>query len=197
MIELKAVANAEELVKKTLSNKAAEIETLQGLLEKDAVEIVKGKEAMDEATNSGDIKAYQKAKAARQNAADAKEMHEARLEILQRKALISKADYEETVASIYTEVTALEDEVKHKLAELSNKMNKEAIKLEEATKRANVVLNHLQADVYRNQDRSRGKDGSILTLPTETKAIDKWSTIHWGQRGVSAQQYKEYTGNKA
>lgn len=198
MNELTAVLEVEALVKKTLESAVAETEKLHKLLADEAADIKKANDEMDAATAKGDLKAYQKAKAARQNAADAKEMHETRLETLKGKALISKAEYEQAIASIYTEITALEDTVKQKLAELSNQMNQEALKLEKATKKANSVLQRLQAEVYRNQDRRRNrKDGNIMYLPMETKAIDKWSTIHWGKKGVEAPQYKEYTGNKA
>lgn len=197
MKELSAVIRAEELVTNTLANKEAETDRLHELLEREDAEIAKANKAMEEATAEGDVKAYQKAKAFRQDVSDAKEMHEARLDTLEYRALIPKAEYEKTVSDIYAEVTALEDGVKQKLADLSNKMNDEALKLEEAVDRANSVLSRLQVDIYRNEDRRKGKDGSTLVLPHETKQINKWETIHWGQRGVSSDQYMKYTGKKA
>lgn len=197
MEELNAVQAAEKLVDEILTKAKEERYKIDALLEKEAKDIAKHTAEMETATDSGDLKAYQKAKANRQNATDAKEMHEARLSTLGSKALISKADYEQTVANVYTEIAALEDEVKQKLAELSNQMNQEANKLEDAAERANAVLYRLQEEVYRNADRTRNNKGIMLRLPNENKKLDKWETIFWGRKGVSSEQYKNYVGKKA
>lgn len=191
MKKLKAVFEVENLVNKTLANAAAETKKLEASLKQERAEIDKANGEMDAATAAGDLKAYQAAKAARRNAADAKEMHEARLEILNGKALISKEQYEGAVNSIFAEIDALEEEVKQALTDYSIKMDQEAGKLQEAMESANKILIRLQSEVYRDQDRRRGPSGEIVRLPIETKQVDKWGTIHWGRRAL---QFKERTG---
>lgn len=196
MKKLKATSEVESFVNKTLADAAAELETINNLLVKEKNDIAEANEAMYAATSAGDLDAYQAAKNARRNAADAKEMHEARLAILNGKALITKIQYDDAVHSIYAEIAAIESEVKKNLADYSFKMNQEAERLKEAAGYANKVLGRLQNDVYRNQDRRRSNDGSVMHLQIETKQVNVWETINWGKKGVEAGQYKDYTKSK-
>lgn len=196
MTTLKAVNAVEKTVKKILSDRVTETADLTEQVKKEAAAIAKFSEAMEAATTAGDVKAYQRAKADRRDAADAKEMYEARLNALNNKPLISKADYEKAVADIYAEIAALEDQKKQQLAKLSDQMETEALELQEATEKANAVLRRLQKEVYRDADRSRNAKGDIMTLSHEDKAVNKWATISWGKVGVTSHQYAEYTGRK-
>ena len=197
MINLKAVKAAESTVKKILSDRVTEIADLTEQIEQEAAAIAKANEAMEAATTAGNVKAYQNAKADRRDAADAKEMHEARLEALNNKPLISKIDYERAVADIYTEIAALDDQKKQRIAKLSEEMEAEALELQEAINKANEVLHRLQHEVYRDADRSRSqKTGELVNISHEEKKVDKFNTVIWGKAGVTHYQYEAYTGRK-
>ena len=196
MTTLKAVNAVESTVKKILSDRVTETADLAEQVEKETASIAAANKAMEAATTAGDVKAYQKAKADRRDAADAKEMHESRLEALNNKPLISKADYEKAVADIYAEIAALDDQKRQRLAKLSDEMEAEALDLQEAINKANEVLHRLQHEVYRDADRSRNAKGEIMILVHEEKKVEKWNTVNWGKAGVTHYQYTEYTGRK-
>ena len=151
---------------------------------------------MAEATNSGDLKAYQEAKGKRRDSEDSKEMHETRLDFLNNKALITKEEYEKSCAEIFSEIADLELESKKKLAKLSEQMEAVSLDLKTATSRANEVLHIFQHDVYRDADRSHNYKGEVRELASETKSINKSDTINWGMAGVKNQQYELITGRK-
>lgn len=196
MATLKTVTTVENMVNKILSDRAAETEELVEQVKRDAVAIADANKAMDAATIVGDVKAYQKAKAERRDASDAKEMHDARLDALNKKPLISKADYEKAVGDIYSEIAALEDKTKQNIAKLSESMESLTLDLQEAINQANKVLHTLQHDVYRDADRKVNSRGERMFLPHEDKKIEKWDTINWGKAGVMHLQYLKYTGRK-
>lgn len=196
MATLKAVTTVENLVNKILSDRMTETAALTEKVKQEVTAIAAANEAVAAAMVAGDVKAYQKAKAERRNAEDAKEMHDARLEALTSKPLISKADYEKAVADIYGEIAALDDQKKQRLAKLSEEMEAEALDLQAATTKANEVLYRLQSEIYKNADRSRTKEGRMLMMSQEDKKVDRWPTINWGKAGVTHYQYAGYTGRK-
>ena len=198
MMHLKNVEATEELIQGILSSRAAELDQLTQLIAIENDSITAANKAMESATATGDLKAYQKAKADRQNALDAKEMHESRLEALNNKPLISKLDYEKAISDIFAEIAAADDQTKQQLCKLSDEMNSAALELETAINRANKALQRLQHDIYRDADKTRNiKTGEILPITHETKAIRNFSTVSWGKTGVQTAQYTGYTGRKA
>ena len=195
MKTLKAVSEAENTVKRILSAREAETADLEEQVKYAAAAIDKANADMEAATEAGDVIAYQKAKADRRDAADAKEMYENRLNALNDKNLISKGDYEKTVADIYAELAALDDQTKQRLAKLSEQMEAAALELQEAQAYANKVLYRLQHELYRDADRSL-VNGKMLQMISEDKKVDKGGTILWGKAGVTHYQYKQYTGRE-
>ncbi len=193
---LQAVTKAEEMAKKILSDRTKETAELEAKVKQEAIAIEEANKAMEVATIAGNVKAYQKAKADRRDAADAKEMHDARLNALNHKPLISKADYEKAVAEIYAEIAGIDDKAKQNLTKLSEQMEAEILELQEDIKKANEVLHLLQHNVYRDADRKTDAQGEPLFLPHEDKKIEKWETINWGKAGVMHPQYTRYTGRK-
>lgn len=194
MKELKAISDIEAMAKDLLEKKSEELKILADEIDKEAAAIERAKEAMEAATIAGDVKAYQQAKAARRDAEDAKEMHEARINALNNDPLISQSDYEKAVANIYAEVAAFDDQTKQQLAKLSDQMEQAADRLKQATEHANTVLRMLQSDVYRDADRSRDKNGNMLKIVHESKSVSTWETVSWGKAGVTHYKYGEYTG---
>lgn len=182
------------MAKTVLTNRENEVAELKALLDKDAAAIAAANEAMDAATNGGDLKAYQTAKRERQDASDALEMHTARLSALEKKPLISKADYDQAISSVYSEIEQLDTKAKQDLAQLSEQMEKIVTDLQDAISEANRVLQVLQHDVYRDADRRLNNKGDIIMTPSEDKRINKADTISWGRAGVLHSQYARFTG---
>lgn len=196
MGELKAVKAAESKAKEILAKRAEELKVLAEQIDREAAAIARAKEEMQAATIAGDLKAYQQAKAARRDAEDAKEMHEARIHGLNDQPLISKGEYDKAVADIYAELAATDDKAKQQLAAYSDKMEAVAEELRQDMEKANAVLHLLQANVYKDADRTKDRNGHIIRVPHEDKTIDKWTTISWGKAGVTHYQYGEYTGRR-
>lgn len=192
-----AVKNTAARIEQILKDRATETADREAKVEEAKAAAAAAEKRMEEATTAGDTKAYQKAKGERRDARDAIEMHEKRLEALNEKPLISKADYEKTVADIYAEIAAKDDQIKAKLCKLSDEMEAAALELTDDMNEANDVLRRLQRDIYRNEDRTKGKDGKPVTyMAHEDKKVDKWATVTWGKAGVTHYQYELYTGRK-
>lgn len=197
MMHLKAVEAAEELTDQILSNRDTELKQLGEFIAAEKDSIAAANAAMATATAAGDLPGYQKAKADRQNAADAVEMHESRLEALNTRPLIDREQYDRAVAAIYAEIAAADDQTKQQLTKLSDTMYSAALDLQTAINRANHALHRLQSDLYRDADKSKSpKTGEPLGLAHEEKAIRNFSTVLWGKVGVRAGQYESYCGRK-
>ncbi len=198
MTHLKAVETTEELITKILSDRAAELKTLDELIATEKKSLSSSDRALEKATEVGDLQAFQKAKGTRRNILDALEMHESRLEALTTRPLISSEEYERLVSSIFAEIAQVDDQTKQELCKLSDAMNASALELQDAINRANHALQRLQHEIYKDSDKSRSnKTGEILPLEFETKAVRNYSTVNWGKCGVQAGAYLEYTGRKA
>lgn len=183
----------EKLTNKMLEERKNEIITLKNNLEDETIAIQAALEAMDKATNESDIIKYREAKAEYSENIDAKEMHEKRLDKLKNKPYISELEYKNYISAIYNEVSAVNDNVKQKLAKLSLEMSEAVSPLSDTIKKANSILRILQHDLYRDADRTVVANGTMLFLDSEDKQIYKPDTIHWGMAGVNDPLYKEYT----
>ena len=199
MFNLKAVTEVDNMTKRILSDMETETADLQDLIAAEGEAIAAANAEMETATAAGDLKAYQKAKRDRQDALDAKEMHQKRLEALEQRPLISKPEYEKAVADIFAEIAAADDQTKAALVKLSDEMNAAALALDDAIIKANAVLQRLQHDIYRDADRTHNpKTGEVaIALTHEEKRYKKHDTVSWGRAGVKAPQYEAYTGRKA
>lgn len=196
MLELIATVAAEKKARETLTARQKEKKNLAVWIEEEKKKIDAINRVIEQATIEGDIKAYQKAKAERADVLDSKEMHERRLTMIDAEPLITKGEYEDAIKAIYAEIAALDDATKQTLAKLSEEMEKAATELQDALNKANDVCHLLQHDIYRDADRTRTHNGTMLQLPNENKHIDKWETVNWGMTAVRHHQYSEYTGRK-
>ena len=178
------------VVAKMLTDRDAEIEALKKQLPEDAAAITAAEEAMQTATDAGDLKKYSQAKAARHDAADAEEMHKNRLNKLEGQPLLTKTEYEKLVADLHGEINDLENLTKGKLYALAAEMKAESEEFEKAVDSANKVLFTLQHDVYRDADRKRNRDGEIIQLVHENKTLDKSGTINWGREAAENSLYR-------
>lgn len=197
MNTLKAVSAVENLVNETLENEKKETATITAQIRQEAATIKEANATMVNAVGTGDTKAYQKAKADCKAASDAKELLEKHLAARKGKPLIAMQDYEKAVSAVFTEIAALDDQTKRRLAELSEQMESEAEALAKAICKADEVLHRLQHDVYRDADRTRNKKtGEVLNIFSEEKKIKNWDTVTWGRESVLQGQYVAYTGKK-
>ena len=186
-----ATKKVEEMVQKILADRIAELEVLKTKLEADEEAINAATDAMNAATVSGDVKAYQAAKAVRRDAEDSREMHETRRGALNESPLISKAAYEEAVQAIFGDVEKQNQAARTKLYELSNEMNAAAQEMRETQSYANRVLSQLQNEVYRGADRSiNDRTGEHNNFRNEDKRVDLQSTIIWGECAAKHYQYR-------
>lgn len=196
MLELIETVKAEQKAREILEGRQREKKKLADWITEEKRKIDAINRILEQATIDGDIKAYQKAKAERADILDSKEMHERRLTMLNNEPLISKGEYEDATKAIYAEIAALDDATKQTLAKLSEEMERTAMELQNSLNKANEVLAFLQHDIYRDADRSRGKNNALLLISSEQKYVDKWETVSWGMSGVKHNKYAEYTGRK-
>ena len=186
-MELKAIKDAEQAVERILQDNAAEAATLKERIELAADDMSKAADDMREASQKADLTAYQKAKAARQNAADVKEMSEARLQEITEAPLISKADYDRAVSAIRAELTEAEGSAKAELIRLSDAMKAVSDGLNAAITKAESIVQAMQRELRRNQDMQvvNGRPiGKPLPIPQSAR-----DTVAWGQAGVNHFQY--------
>ena len=186
----KGIKNAKERIIEILAKREAEEATLQKLIEKDIEAVKVAFEAMADATNANDVEAYREAKAAKMEASDAKEMHENRLETLQEKELITKAEYEQLCGDIFAEVAALDDETKKKIAKLAEEASEIGNILCDAINEANATLKKLQFDIYRCADMPKNSSGE--RIHANVKAVRYWDTYNWSKAGVNNASYNGY-----
>ena len=198
MSEMKAIKEADKLVKKILSDRVAETAFLEEELAKDKAAVAAAEAAIAEAVTSSSLEEYQKAKIARRNALDAKEMHDARMKALKNAPLISAGDYRKTVESILAEVTEMDSAARTRLASLSEEMEDCAMNLREDVETANDVLQRLQHDLYKDADRAKLGGTNQPYNESDRKQIDrsKLDTVDWGLAGVRHYQYGQQTGRR-
>lgn len=181
-----------------LAAREKELTLLDALIKTEEEEITGANHAMAEATAANSIEEYRMAKAHRESAKDAREMHEARRDALRNKPLISSADYEKTVSAIVSAVAGVESDTKKTLCGLSDEMAAAAADLEAVARNANDILQRLQHEVYRDADRSRNpKTGELMPIDYERKQVNPYTTINWGRQGVKCAQYESYTTDRS
>lgn len=193
MKTINIIAETEKKIESILSGREKELGELDEKIQADNAALTAADAAMAEATERGDLESFFSAKKAKFDASTAKEMHEARLDKLKNKPLISSAEYEQTVAGIFEAIEDIEANTKKALCSLSDQMAAAAADLESVTREANAVLQRWQRDVYRDADRTRNKrTGEIMPLIYEQKEVNTYSTINWGRKGIEAPQYEAY-----
>lgn len=195
MSVLKSAQAAENRIEKILSDSVTEKAVLEERIETEAAAIAEANKAMEAAAMTGDVKAYQKAKRERRDMADAREMHERRMSVLNGEPLISGAEYKKETDAIFAEFAALKDQAEKNLVRLSDEMNAVAEEVQEAVAHANEVLYRLQHDIYRDADRPLDEKGNTYGSAGE-KRLDGLGLIHWGRSGVTHYQYETRTGRK-
>ena len=193
---MKTIKEMEVLIDKILADREHNIKVLEDQLSKDRAGMTKAQNDMDDATNKGDLKAYQRAKADRENYRDAVEMNSNRLDALKKKALISKDDYEKTIKEVYDEYDSIVDASKEKMSALSEEMYQVGMDIQNETNIANKVLRRFQHEIYRDADRSKNADGKIVYFSQETKEVKAWDVVDWAKASIRTDGFKAYTGKK-
>lgn len=194
-METKAIKAVNEKINQILNDRDKEISALAEQVKSESNTIKAAEGEMTAATIAGDVKAYQKAKAKRTNACDAKEMHEKRVEMLNKKPLITETEYNLMVSDVASEMSELDNNAKEKLAELSNEMNAIGLELKEAQEDANEVLKKLKVRVFDNATPADIRSGKYSVNRAKPRTVDKWETIWWATSGVNTDGYKKHTGN--
>ncbi|MCD8087557.1 MAG: hypothetical protein LUE22_03070 [Oscillospiraceae bacterium] len=184
MKNMKAVNTAKARAEEILAQRAAELADLEGKIQNEITSAEAADKAAAVAADAGDTKAYQKAKDARRNAEDAREMYEMKRNKVQATALISEEERDKLINAILDEVQAEEDEAREKLATLSDQMHEIGATLSASAKAANEVLHTLQSDLY------------IGSKPERERTAKVQGTIFWSDAGITNHQYGVYTGKR-
>lgn len=187
---------AKKRIEEIEANRKKGLEELETLKEENESQIAEANKKMEEATEAGDLEAYQKAKAELRNALDAKEMYNKRYNAFLDKALITKAEYNKLVTGILEECAALDNKAKEKLAALANQMLEIGLELQETFNGSNHILAKLQHDIYKDEDRTKNAKGVVMNLSHERKAYTNYDTVAWAKAAAKHYSYEKYTGNK-
>lgn len=190
MTHLKTADEIEKKIKIILDNAAKQDAQLTAELESVVNNINDAKRTMDAAERAADTVLYRQAKDTLRDNQDAKEMIERRQQTIAGAAIISESEYNEMIQGIFAEFDELNRAKAKKILTLADKMNAEALDLQEAINHADGVLSDLQRKVYRNADRQRRADGSIVDSPATDKKIDNWSTVFLGKIAAENDSYK-------
>lgn len=188
------IAAANERIEAILSDRKEQASNLEIRTAESREAVEAAVRDMETATLAGDVDAYRQAKSRKAAAEDALEMQTAQADALEGRPLISKEEYLQLVNGIYSEVAAVNEEIRGKAASLAEEMQKAGEKLRDIQTEANRTLYRLQHDVFRDADRTRTKSGEVMALRAEEKAVDYWDTINWTFAPVRNELYEEITG---
>ena len=189
MTHLKTAEEIEKRIEVILSNAEKQRVQLQEERQSVANSIDDSIKAMDAATAAGDTTLYRKAKDKMREYMDAKEMIDKRLQVIAGAPILKEAEYNEMINAVYSEFEELNKAKAKKILALADKMQAEAADLENAINHANNVLYNLQHNVYRNADKPRRADGSIVDTPIFDKKIDNWSAVFLGKAAAANDNY--------
>lgn len=193
-MELKLVKAAEAKARKILNDRETEIKDITKQIN-DAEEVMtKAKKEMDLATIKSDLVAYKKSKQQYSDAQISTEMYSKRLDALKNKPLIKKEEYEKLINDIFTEMQQLSDEADTRFIKLFNSAQEISEELMSAGKKANEIIKTLQSDVYKNADRLRAANGTIVDRQKEFD--NHYNTCYFGKVGVEHYRYKELMEGK-
>lgn len=108
---------------------------------------------MDKATNAGDLKGYQTAKAKRENALDAIEMYTNRRNTLKGSTLVSAEENAAVVASLQARQKELVDEATVKIIELVKQIERIGNETYSEVDRGNEILMKWHTKVYKQMKK--------------------------------------------
>ena len=168
-------------VEKLKEDTKKEMETLSGQIEKDKAAVDQVTSEMEKATASGDLKAYQAAKAKKANAEDSLEMHSFRYNALKLQPVMDPEKIEATRKEIRSQVKAEENELATKVVKLAEEIQSLCDEYAETVNKANAAMTGLH-------ELGRGK--------VNPETITDWAVYHWGMMLVRNNKYTELTGKQ-
>lgn len=194
MMELKQVKAAEAKAKKILNDRETEINDITKQISDAEVAMVTAKKEMELATNKSDLIAYKKSKQQYSDAQISTEMYSKRLDALENKPLISKDDYDKLIDSIFDEMDEALDETEAQFIKLFSSAHEISKELMSAGEKANEIIKMIQSNVYKDADRLRAANGTIVDRQKEFSK--HYDTCRWGDTGYKYYKYAEVSEDK-
>ena len=190
----KAIAEVEGRIKKIMGAREAEVIDLRERVEAAKQEQRAADEAMDAATNAGDVKAYQEAKAEHRSAGDAMEMYEKRLDALKNKPLISKTEYEKGAAQIMAALGEISADAKKRIVEHMEQIRVIAAECTAEITNGNEVLHQWQHEVYKDDACEISAIGTRYHADGKEKKFRDFSVPQFASYVLDTGYYKNFTG---
>lgn len=173
----KLLQETETRINGILQNRDEKIVTLQAKLEKAREALQAAEKEAAASTEAEDVKAYQKAKADRADAAAAAELFERRISDLKDKPLISKGEYEKTVADLMNAITTEDNAAREKIAASINTIQQLGNELNASIKYGNELLHQLQHDVFKDPAEMICANGNAVHISSLEKEYKDFAAV--------------------
>lgn len=188
----KKLFDTESRIAAILEERTAETIDREAKLSKAETDKAAATRRMEEATRTGDEKAYRKAKEERNIAADAAEMYQARIDALNNKPLVSEEEYSETAAAIIAECEKYCEERKAQVLQLFDKMKQITIETRDTIRHTNKVLHEWQHTINRGADIRHYANGGPMVQ--DEKRINNRELEIFIDSILSEQSYRQLVG---
>ena len=180
----KTIKDIQNTLDQLLSDAAAEKEALSRQIEADKAAADKATKDMDAVIVTGDLKAFQAAKAARNDAADALEMHTKKLQRMEKEPLMTPAAAAEVKKQVKDLVAVSDNALSSKLVKLAEDAEKLCKEFEKVA--------HEGEEVMQTMRKIEKKESEIYNA----ESVTSWSNFHWGMKLVRDNRYTDKTGRR-
>lgn len=187
----KAIREVENKIKKILRDRVVQITELEERVEASKRQQAVAKEALDAVTMSGDVEAYQKAKADLRNAEDAIEMYSKRLDALENKPLVSECEYEKGVSEIMSTLGEISADAKKHIVERMEQIRIIASECAEEIAHGNRILHQWQHEIYRDKAEQTLATGTRIHMDSLEKVFADYSVPQFASYVLESESYKD------
>lgn len=191
---IKSIVDTEARINEVLGERQKEVAEREAKLEEARAALTTAEKNIEAAIDSGDTKAYQKAKAEKADASDAIELREKRCALLKSEPLIDKHEYEKRCNAILSDLEAMTARQQAEVVKIIDSLKSIYDEAHENIIKGNEILERWQHEIYRDADRSRTSEGKPIRLPHEKMRFDNFDLITFIQNVFDDGYYKGFKG---
>lgn len=116
---------------------------------------------------------------------------------LDQEQLIPKEEYETLIAEGINEVSAEVEALAAEVTAQAEKLYEKGAALRDLIIRTNQAFQHLQNDIFKNQDQPKDKHGDPITIVNRrTLPAQFWTVVNWSCLAAENYAYELTTGHK-
>lgn len=116
---------------------------------------------------------------------------------VEKNKLITSEEYESLLQEATAEACAETEKLNAEIIKLAEEFYRKGSELRALITNTNQSFQHLQNDVYKNEDQPKDKNGDPVSLiGRRVLPSDLWETVNWATSLAESYQYEKYTGKK-